>query len=170
MIRNTLPREGRGLALTLLAASSLTMMAGAIVAPSLPGIQAAFADLPRVELLARLVLTLPALTVALLAPIAGGLLDRLGRRPVLLASLALYALAGASELASEERRGVVMGALTASLFAGQFMSPILSQPLIDHGSIGHVFAAASGLSLLLAAAPFLVPKAVLRPARGALRG
>ena len=106
---SALPKEGRGLALTLLAASGLTVMAGAIVAPSLPGIRAAFSGVPQVELLARLVLTAPALAVALLAPLAGGLLDRVGRRPVLLGALVLYALAGASGLVLPTLPGLLVG-------------------------------------------------------------
>ncbi len=119
MKSRALPRQGRGLALTLLAASSLTITAGAIVSPSLPGIRAAFADVAQVELLARLVLTIPALAVALLAPIAGGLLDRVGRRPVLLASLALYALAGSSGLFLPTLPALLVGrALLGAAVAG----------------------------------------------------
>jgi MFS family permease len=56
------------------------------------------ADATRVALLSKLVLTLPALSIALIAPFGGWLLDRLGRRPVLVASLILYAIAGTSGL------------------------------------------------------------------------
>ena len=92
---------------TLLAVSSLTVMAGATISPSLPAIQAHFADVPAVDVLARLVLTLPALFIALGAPLAGVLVDRWGRQPLLAACVVLYAAAGVS--------GVYLDALTPIL-------------------------------------------------------
>src|SRR5690606_32866450 len=70
---------------TLLLASALTIMAGATIAPALPAIETVFAAEPDAALLTRLVLTAPALAIAICAPFAGGLADRIGRRPVLLA-------------------------------------------------------------------------------------
>ncbi|HHP7243970.1 MAG TPA: hypothetical protein ACFE0H_04710 [Elainellaceae cyanobacterium] len=64
---------------TLLLLSTLTVMAGATIAPSLPSMQAVFADTANVEYLVRLVLTIPALFIALGAPIVDVLIDRLGR-------------------------------------------------------------------------------------------
>ena len=56
--------------LTLLLASSLTVMSGALVSPALPAIQASFAgDVERVELLTRMILTLPALGIVVGAPL-----------------------------------------------------------------------------------------------------
>ncbi len=92
---------------TLLAVSSLTVMAGATISPSLPAIQAHFTDVPAVDVLARLVLTLPALFIALGAPLAGVLVDRWGRKPLLVVCVLLYAVAGVS--------GVYLDALTPIL-------------------------------------------------------
>lgn len=82
----------------LLAASSMTVMAGATISPSLPEIRAHFADLPDVDLLTRLVLTMPAIFIALCAPVAGAVVDRFGRKRLLLASVLLYVAAGSSGL------------------------------------------------------------------------
>ncbi len=84
--------------LTLLCASSLTVMAGTPVAPALPTMEAAFADHPSRALLVRLMLTMPGLFIALLAPLSGWLVDRFGRRPLLLWGTVLYAAAGTSGL------------------------------------------------------------------------
>jgi MFS family permease len=81
---------------TLLLASMLTMMAGAIVAPALPEITLHFRGIPNHEIMARLVITLPALAIALTSFIMGMLVDRRGRVPVLIGSLILYLLAGTS--------------------------------------------------------------------------
>ena len=65
--------------IALLLTSSMTVMAGAIIAPALPDIERVFADQPRGALLVRLVLTLPALFTAIVAPAAGWAVDRFGR-------------------------------------------------------------------------------------------
>ncbi len=84
------------LELTLLLASMLTILANAIIAPSLPLISNAFKDLENVEILTKMMLTLPALTIAIMAPVAGRLLDKVGRLKVLNISLLIYLLAGTS--------------------------------------------------------------------------
>ena len=77
------------LELTLLLASMLTILANAIIAPSLPLISSTFKDVNNVEILTKLMLTLPALTIAIVAPLAGRLLDKIGRIKVLYISLAI---------------------------------------------------------------------------------
>ncbi len=78
----------------LLLASTLTVMAGAALAPALPTLQAEFADTPHVDFLTRQLLTVPALFIVLSAPLAGWLVDRVGRVPLLIASILLYVTAG----------------------------------------------------------------------------
>lgn len=84
--------------LTVLFLGSLTIMAGATISPSLPAIEAHFAGTPNAAILTRLVLTIPALFIALCAPLAGFLADRYGRRPVALGAVAIYCVAGLSGL------------------------------------------------------------------------
>lgn len=72
------------------------MMAGAIVAPSLPLISEVFGEVENIAILSRLIITLPALFVAISAPFFGILTDRYGRKWLLLMSLALYAVSGTS--------------------------------------------------------------------------
>lgn len=87
---------GRVRLATLLLASTLTVMAGATIVSSLPAIGVEFAATPGVAVLVPLVLTLPALFVAVGAPVAGVAVDRVGRRPLLVGGLVLYAAAGVS--------------------------------------------------------------------------
>ena len=84
------------LEITLLLASALTILANAIVAPALPQISAAFSDVKNAEILTKLMLTLPALIIAVAAPITGKLLEKYGRIKVLVVSLVIYAIAGTS--------------------------------------------------------------------------
>jgi MFS family permease len=80
----------------LLAINSLTVMAGATISPALPQMERAFAELPDASLLVKLVMTLPALFIVLGAPIAGTLLDRGRKTPLLFACLVGYAIVGSS--------------------------------------------------------------------------
>lgn len=84
--------------ITLLLISTLTVMAGATIAPSLPAMGKYFSDVPNVDYLVRLALTLPALLIALGAPLVGVIIDRLGRKPLLIVALILYGFAGSSGL------------------------------------------------------------------------
>jgi MFS family permease len=74
----------------------LTVMAGATIAPSLPAMQEHFKEVDNATLWVKLVLTLPALFIVFGSPIAGVVVDRFGRKPLLLASVLLYGFAGAS--------------------------------------------------------------------------
>ncbi len=80
----------------LLFSSTLTVMAGATIAPSLPAIQAYFAEIENAAFLTRLVLTMPALFIVFGSPVAGFVVDKYGRKPLLVFSIVLYGLAGAS--------------------------------------------------------------------------
>lgn len=80
--------------LLLLLGSCLPVLGAVLLAPVLPRMQAHFADTPGVAVLVPVALTLPALMVALLAPFAGVIADRVGRRPLLLWAMLLYTLCG----------------------------------------------------------------------------
>lgn len=95
--------------LTLLFIAALTIMSGATISPSLPGIEQHFAAVDDAALLTRLVLTLPALLIAFCAPVAGSLADRFGRRPLLIASIVLYGFAGTSGLVLDSLEHLLIG-------------------------------------------------------------
>jgi MFS family permease len=82
--------------ITLLLVSMLTMLSGTVIVASLPTISKIFIDVPHIDIVSRLILTLPSLVIALTAPYFGVLSDRIGRRMLLLVSLLLFALGGAS--------------------------------------------------------------------------
>ena len=78
--------------------AGMTVMANATISPSLPGLRAHYADVPNIETLAGLMVTLPSLAVVLTAGIVGWLVDGIDRQMLLLASGLLYALGGTSRL------------------------------------------------------------------------
>lgn len=108
--------------LTILLGSTMTVMAGATISPALPAIERAFSATPNAALLTQLALTMPALIIALSAPIAGVLLDRIGRKPILLAALILYALAGSSGLWLNSLYAILIGRAFLGLAVAGIMS------------------------------------------------
>lgn len=74
----------------VLASATLTIMAAAIIAPSLPAMGEVYGE----GVLVRLALTITSLAIAVSAPLAGLVADRTGRKPLLTAGLVLYAVAG----------------------------------------------------------------------------
>lgn len=106
---------------TLLLASCMTVMAGAIIAPSLPGIAAHFATTPNAALLARLVLVLPALTIVIAAPIAGWLADRYGSRIIIIGGATIFVVGGASGAVLNSLVAIVAGRLVLGLGVAALM-------------------------------------------------
>lgn len=76
----------------LLFASSMTVLSGAIIAPSLPGMNAHFGGESEVGV--KLVLTMPALMITLFSPLMGWLSDLFGRKRLLVLALLVYGTAG----------------------------------------------------------------------------
>jgi MFS family permease len=110
--------------LALLSASALTIMAAATLSPALPAIEGHFANTPQVALLTRLVVTLPALWIALCAPLAGVIADRWGRRPLLLGSILLYGVAGMSGLAFDSLHAILAGRALLGIAVAGIMTAV----------------------------------------------
>lgn len=111
---------------TILAAAALTIMAPAVVAPSLPAMEQSFADQPGASLLVRLAITITSLVIAVSAPVSGVVADRVGRRPLLVFGLVVYAVSGtagyfvtglAGLLATRALLGAAIGAVMTAVSA-----------------------------------------------------
>ena len=101
---------GHRLRLTLLMAGACLPILGAVlIAPVLPKMHDHFAHVAGVDALVPMALTIPALSLALLAPFAGVVVDRLGRKRLLIVSTVVYALVGTAPLWLDS-----LGAIVAS--------------------------------------------------------
>lgn len=80
--------------ISLLLPITLSTMAIVLLAPILPRMLDEFSDIPGHEYWVPMILTVPALCVALLSPLAGILGDYFGRRKLLLWSFVAYAIVG----------------------------------------------------------------------------
>ncbi len=89
---------GRAQAVLLLALSCLSVLGAVLIAPVQPAIVRAFADDPAVDLLVPVSLTVPALMIGLIAPVAGRFVDRFGRVRLLTGALVAYSLFGTAPL------------------------------------------------------------------------
>ncbi|MCK5674598.1 MAG: MFS transporter, partial [Spirochaetales bacterium] len=112
--------------LTLLSGSILSMMAGAIVAPILPDIQQSFVSIPNAEALTKLIATLHALFIAISAPFWGILLDKWGRKPVLILTLVLYSIVGTVPIFIESIYTILFTRALLGIAAGGTMSGFLT--------------------------------------------
>ena len=79
---------------TLLLVSTLPVMTGAALSPALPNLEAVYQHWPDATRWVQWSLTTPALFTAIGAPLAGVLVDRVGRRPILLGALGLFGVSG----------------------------------------------------------------------------
>lgn len=159
--------------LLLVAVACLAPIGSTLFAPVLPHMIDHFSTVPRAGLLAPVALVTPALFVALLAPVAGIITDRAGRRRVLAIVLAIYATAGLAPFWIDNLYGIIFtraivgiaeaGIMTASTalicdyFTGERRAHWLS---VQFGSTSVVAAACFGLAGFLGGynwrAPFLL--------------
>lgn len=114
-------RVARG---TVLAAAGLTLMAAAIIAPSLPAMAEEFAASPGADVLVRLALTVTSLAIAISAPLSGLVADRWGRRPLLVGALLLYAASGTAGLLVSDLNPLLVTRVLLGLAVGGIMTAV----------------------------------------------
>ncbi|MBM6442610.1 MFS transporter [Pseudomonas mohnii] len=101
-------KAGTPQSLLLLLGSCLPVLGAVLLAPVLPRMQVYFADTPGAAVLVPVALTLPALVIALLAPFAGMIADRTGRKPLLLVAMLIYTLCGTLPLWLDSLQAIVL--------------------------------------------------------------
>lgn len=101
-------RAGNLQGVLLLLPITMAVMGLIVLVPVLPGMMAQFHDVPGVEYLVPLMLTLPALCVAVLGPIAGVVVDFFGRRSTLIGALVIYAFVGMLPLILSSLTGIIV--------------------------------------------------------------
>lgn len=106
-------------------------MAGATIAPGLPGLVEHFADYPDADYLSRFILTAPGLAIACSASLAGWVADKLGRRVLLQTGIVLYIVAGSAGLWLDDLILLLISRLFLGVAVGMIM--VCSMALLtDH--------------------------------------
>ena len=113
---------GRLPATLLMAGSCLPILGAVLLAPVLPRMQDHFEDVPGNAALVPLVLTVPALSLALLAPFAGVIVDRLGRKRLLVVATILYTLFGTVPLWLDSLHGIVVSRVLLGIAEAAIMT------------------------------------------------
>lgn len=135
----------------------LGIVAGAVVTAPLPEISKAFEHIDNADLLVKFILTSTSIGVAIGAPLTGYIMDRSGRRKLLIISLILYGISGSSGfvlnslyaiLAFRFLLGIaVSGIMTAAIaliadyYEGEFRSTMMgySGAFVSFGGMISVF-------------------------------
>lgn len=120
--QNSVLRDPRGIALLL--AATLTTMANSTISPALAGLEMRFAAHPHVELMTRMLVPAPSISVVLCAPFVGIFADRFGRRVLLLSGVILFVASGLSgavlpDLNSIFASRLIMGVAVALIMTAQ---------------------------------------------------
>jgi len=102
---NTGRPAGAAQTVVLLVGSTMPIMGAVLLAPVLPTLTKVF---PGEASLVPLLLSAPALTVALTAPFAGTIADRIGRKRLLVGALVLYAVLGTVPLYISSFWGILL--------------------------------------------------------------
>jgi MFS family permease len=92
--RATARKAGIWQAILLLAGSCLPVLGAVLITPILPQLSAVFGDQPGAEVLVPMIVAIPALMIAIFAPFAGQIVDRLGRKGLLIIAMVAYAFVG----------------------------------------------------------------------------
>lgn len=154
-------RSSTKLVAALLATHALIGLNSSPISPALPALREHFSGIPGAELWVGVFLTLPAFFIAIGAPLAGWMFDRLGRKPVLVAAVVLYGLAGSSGLlldsllalaASRALLGLAAGGIStgvmtviADYFSGEQRTRMLGYQSAVGGLSSALFASMGGL-------------------------
>lgn len=109
MKSETKTRSNNFIAIILLLTSTMAIMGDFTISPALPKIYNAFEDSQNAEYLVKLILSVPALFIALSSPLIGITLDRYGRKIVLIASVILYIISGTTALYLDSIHFILIG-------------------------------------------------------------
>ncbi|NMN05238.1 MULTISPECIES: MFS transporter [unclassified Novosphingobium] len=133
MRQNRNPGVMTGIALLL--PITLSTMAIVLLAPVLPGILAEFSGVPGHEYWVPMILTIPALCIALFSTLAGLLGDVFGRRRLLVASFVIYAIVGVAPVFLRDLGAILVSRIGVGIAEALIM--VLSTTMIGdyfHGA------------------------------------
>ncbi len=136
--------------ITLVYAQILPVMAIVSLFPAIPKLFAQFGGLPNAAWLVPMIVTIPALMVALTSPFAGALADRIGRRRTFQCGMLLYVLAGMVPVVVDDLNVIVASRAVLGI-AEAFVVTVSSALIGDYfGEQRHRWVAWVGVSISIA--------------------
>lgn len=88
--------QTKNIQIALLIVATLGIMSGITIVSSLPLISHTFSNIPHIEFLSKLMLTIPSIIIAIFSPVAGHIVDRFGRLKPLYLGIFLFIVGGSS--------------------------------------------------------------------------
>jgi len=146
----------QAITISLLLIATMGVMSGITVVSSLPLISRTFSEIPHIEFLSKLMLTIPSVAIAILAPVAGVIVDRYGRLKPLYAGLLLFVLAGSSGFYLDNFYLILLGRALLGVSVALLMTS--STALIGdyyHEEARHHFMALQGMSVAIGGIIFI---------------
>jgi len=112
--------------ISLLLLSTLPVMVGSTIAPGLKTIAEEFSSIHNADFLSKMLLTTPAFAFAISALFIGYLLDKIGRKPVLISSLVIYIVAGSLGFYVHNLYIILVGRIFIGIAAAGIMNSTLT--------------------------------------------
>lgn len=148
--------------LTLLLLSMTTMMSNVAIVTMLPHLKNHFSSVANIEFYSRLMITLPSLAIAFLAPFMGHLVYKIGKYTSALGALVLFALAGSAGLYLQTMQELLFSRFLLGVSIGILM--IVTTALIGDyfsGETRHKYMGIQSLFISLGGVFFVVGGGVL---------
>jgi len=138
----------RNIQISLLLVATLGIMSGITVVSSLPLISKTFSDIPHIEFLSKLMLTIPSIIIALFAPFAGHIVDRWGRLKPLYLGIVLFIIGGSSGFYLQDFYAILLGRAVLGFSVALIMtsSTVLIGDYFDEEA-RHKFMSKQGLAI-----------------------
>ncbi|WP_156761344.1 MFS transporter [Microbacterium karelineae] len=115
----------------LLAGSCMPVLGSVLLTPILPQLSAHFAGEPGADVLVPMIVAIPALMIAIFAPFAGQVVDRIGRKPLLLVAMIAYAIAGTAPAWMEGLTGILLSRVLVGVCEAAIMT-VCTALIVDY--------------------------------------
>ncbi|AZS38534.1 Inner membrane transport protein YdhC [Microbacterium lemovicicum] len=149
-------RAGTLQGILLLAGSCMPVLGSVLITPVLPQLSAHFADVPGAAVLVPMIVAIPALFIAIFAPFAGQIVDRVGRKPLLIIAMFAYALVGTAPAWMEGLTEILVSRVLVGICEAAIMT-VCTALIVDyfHDQRRNRYLAAQTVTTTLAATVFI---------------
>ena len=148
--------------ITMLLIAMTTMMSNVAIVTALPHLKDYFSDIENIEFLSRMMITLPSLAIAFLAPFLGHFVYKIGRKKSALIALLLFTIMGSAGLYLDTMNLLLLSRFMLGIAIATLM--IVSTSLIGdyfQGEARHKFMGQQGAFISLGGVVFVVGGGIL---------
>ena len=152
----------KNIQIALLIVATLGIMSGITIVSSLPLISHTFSNIPNIEFLSKLMLTIPSIIIALFSPIAGHIIDKWGRLKPLYIGIFLFIVGGSSGFYLHDFYVILVGRAVLGLGVALIMtsSTALIGDYFDEET-RHKFMSKQGMTIALGGIVFITSGGLL---------